>query len=247
MSTLDINSIRDYLIKVGCKVEYPILVNAFKKHLCNPDPEIQGRVRTQFKDYVNRLSTVNVENNMKFITLRPEFRPNESHQHKEPAKQVLVDSRQHQPAVRQSPAPVKRTTSVLKQSNDQYHGIPKSENWRRWAIEACNCNYNNLLAMLRQDPKLAPCRDIVNGYTVLHWAAKFGNMDIIKLIAGAYGVSVNTKSNAGHTPLHVAYMFNRLEVAKLLLESYHADPNIRDHSGKKPMQYWQRPNNIRHG
>jgi hypothetical protein len=192
MSTLDINAIKDYLIKVGCKVEYRNLVNAFKTHLYNPNPAIQGEVRTQFRDYVNRLATVNVENNMKFITLRPEFNPSR----------------------------------------------------RRWIIEACSCNYNNLLALLREDPKLASSKDIINGYTALHWAAKFGNIDIIKLIAGTYGVSANIKSSAGHTPLHVAYMFNRLEVVNLLLENYHVNADIRDHSGKKPMQYWQNRNVI---
>ena len=109
---------------------------------------------------------------------------------------------------------------------------------RRWAIEACQCNYNGLLTLLRDDPKLASYKDIVNGYTALHWAAKFGNLDIIKLIAGTYCVSANTKSSAGHTPLHVAYMFNRTEAANLLLKSYSANPNVRDHSGKRPMHYW---------
>ena len=73
---------------------------------------------------------------------------------------------------------------------------------RTWAIEACNCNYNNLVNLLQEDPKLASCKDIVNGYTALHWAAKFGNLDIIKLIAGSYVVSTNIKSSAGYTPLY---------------------------------------------
>lgn len=110
---------------------------------------------------------------------------------------------------------------------------------RKWAIEACNCNYNGLLTLLRDDPKIASYRDIVNGYTALHWAAKFGNLDIIKLIAGTHGVSTNIKSSAGYTPLHVAYIFNRCDAADLLLKSYKANPNIRDHSGKRPMQYWR--------
>uniref|UniRef100_A0A6G1S571 SOWAHA-C winged helix-turn-helix domain-containing protein n=1 Tax=Aceria tosichella TaxID=561515 RepID=A0A6G1S571_9ACAR len=118
MSTmLDINLIRDYLIAVGCRVQYPILVNAFKKYLCHPDPIVQGKVRTKFKDFVNRLATVNVENNMKFITLKLEFRP----QHRESSLQPN----------------------------------------KKWAIEACN--YNKLLALLRKDPKLAPCKDIMYG------------------------------------------------------------------------------------
>lgn len=194
MGTLDINAIRDYLFQVGCKIEYPILVNAFKKHLYNPDPDVQGKVRTQFKDYVNRLATVSLENNMKFIILRPEFTPSVNEQPIDPLR-------------------------------------------RKWVIEACRCNHNGLLALLRKDPKLASYKDIVNGYTALHWAAKFGNLDIIKLIAGNHGVSTNIKSSAGHTPLHVAYIFDRIDAANLLVNSYKANVDIRDHSGKRPRQY----------
>lgn len=110
---------------------------------------------------------------------------------------------------------------------------------RRWALEASNCNYNGLIILLKEDPKLASHKDITNGYTALHWAAKFGNLDIIKLIAGTHNVSADMKSSAGYTPLHVAYMFNRYEVAELLQNSYKANPNIRDHSGKRPKQYGQ--------
>ena len=299
MSTLDINLIRDYLIKVGCKVQYPILVNAFKKHLCNPDPVLQGKVRTQFKDHVNRLATVNVENNMKFITLRPEFRPaTEKHQHQStptqqqthpqpPTRQPQIVSRQqsirHQQSTpnqhyafqqahreqsialqqhtpKQPPPPLKPITNLSKQlndsrSNDRDQSVNNTTSTNSpnhppsrspshqvgWAIEACNCNYKNLLALLREDPKLAACKDTINGYTALHWAAKFGNTEIIKLIAGTYSVPVNITSAAGYTPLHVAYMFNRMDVVSLLLHSYQANPDIRDHSGKRPMQYSRKP------
>lgn len=589
MTTLDINMIRDFLISVGSKVEYPILVKSFKQHLYNPDPAIQGRIRTQFKDYVNRLATVSVENNMKFIILRPEFRPTDESQalhhqpyHDQPDSQV-VDTEAHPPpppphlsrptlqkediqyqkvnqqlqsptqAVRQQafqqskqqvlsptngsmhsptlnkqqqrhqtqsqsfppPPPIpqhqneiqitpsemkqpgnqrpmtsttrshhdnhdkrlinnqpalvhsttmdyqeqqspysakhqsldqqafsyqltqdqsprqhrprpfaplqqvpgeahrmplstrdhpptsstpssstlmqrpppppplphvhRRTQSLQQQQQQQHQQRPESLNLssnnvndvnqmppprppprrrqstaslfnkpsmskpiektsrevheiarkslvgrvrehalkfsssgstidlsalmpkrnssmkenhrlsrdlpalgslpasalqrngshitnrsrsshredesdssslqpidpmrRKWAIEACNCNYNGLLTLLRDEPKLASYKDIVNGYTALHWAAKFGNLDIIKLIAGTHQVSPNIKSSAGHTPLHVAYIFNRLEAANLLLLSYKAKPDIRDHSGKKPLQYLKNMSN----
>lgn len=474
MSTLDINAIRDYLLQVGCKIEYPILVNAFKKHLYNPDPNVQGKVRTQFKDYVNRLATVSLENNMKFIILRPEFSPpsdeqrnqmivNPAHdkqnhpdlkrqtsicsppnivqpvQYQSPLNAIsvpppipqhqkqVVDYPRHQqqqpqlsltptsqaqspihkqdlppPIVKQQPASfappkhyspqqpvqqetdkkpsfdkpdfgtpvattmppppppptvVKRghllqrpeslnlgpssnspmppprppprrrqsTASLFKPSpskpiekSQEIHELAKKSTGRvkehalklnssasscdlsalmpsrshtmkenrlsrdstigslssvvqrngshlttrsrsshredesdssslqpidplrrKWVIEACNCNYNGLLTLLREDPKLASYKDIVNGYTALHWAAKFGNLDIIKLIAGTHGVSTNIKSSAGHTPLHVAYIFDRIEAADLLINSYKANVNIRDHSGKRPRQYWR--------
>lgn len=186
MGTLEMSAIRDYLVKVGCKVEYPVLVNAFKKHLYNADPKIQGEIRTKFKDYVNRLATVRVENNMKFIILRPEFR---------------------------------------------------TKMQRSWNLEACNCNYGNLVKLLKEEPELAHSKDIFNGYTALHWAAKFGNLDIVELLAGTYGVSPDIKSRAGYTPLHIACMFNNTEVASLLLQKYRARADIRDHGGKFARQY----------
>lgn len=110
---------------------------------------------------------------------------------------------------------------------------------RKWVIQACSCNYNELVALLREDPKLAGYKDMVNRYTALHWAAKFGNLEIIKLIAGRHGVSTNSRSSAGYTPLHLAYIFGKLDAADLLMKTYNANPNVRDYAGKRPMQYYQ--------
>lgn len=538
MSNLDIDAIKSYLIKVGCKIEYPILVNAFKHCLYNPDPGVQGRIRTQFKDYVNRLATVSLENNMKFIILRPEFRPTSNqhdieHQinnvdHKPQPNKISIETKRdvchvndrsqilapreilpnrlvlspqqqnhvypsspirlstqvpdvpppiprhqrsldvaqplsvssptrktplvhspqsipglngistpdkqpplsHQTSSQESSALIQRLHSQRAQQNpsnfdqpslprDQSirqtqekrrgtvdraagsqdtidHGkttdsedttiappssdpvastranyiaqisgssrtnsldatqmppprppprrrqsnaslfnnqvsmiskkpvesqsnhelsdlakkslgrvrehalklnstsvgdiqsmsnLVKSHSMReprlsrdsfmcsissasqrlgynpsmrsrsshredesdsssfqpidqlrrKWTTEACNCNYNGLVTLLREDPKLASYKDTV-GYTALHWAAKVGNLDIIRLVAGTYGVSPDMKSNAGYTPLHIAYMFGKNEAANLLLNSYNANPMIRDFSGKRPQQ-----------
>ena len=37
-------------------------------------------------------------------------------------------------------------------------------------------------------------QDLTCGYTALHWAAKHGNMDMVKLIAGTYKAHVNARS-----------------------------------------------------
>lgn len=108
---------------------------------------------------------------------------------------------------------------------------------RRWNLEACNCNHDGLVKLLKEEPELAHSKDTFNGYTALHWAAKFGNLDIIELIAGTYGVPPDIKSRAGYTPLHIACMFNNTEVASLLLQKYQAKADIRDHSGKFARQY----------
>ncbi|KAI5701851.1 hypothetical protein M8J75_014077 [Diaphorina citri] len=71
--------------------------------------------------------------------------------------------------------------------------------------------------------------------TALHWAAKHGNTDLVKLIAGSYGADVNVRT--GYTPLHLAMQFGREEVYNILVQVYGADPDIRDYSGRKPRQY----------
>ncbi|XP_074032332.1 uncharacterized protein [Leptinotarsa decemlineata] len=74
-------------------------------------------------------------------------------------------------------------------------------------------------------------------YTVLHWGAKYGNADIIKIFAGKYKVDVNGKTNGGYTPLHISAQFGHKELFKLLIEVYKADPNIRDYSGRTAEYY----------
>lgn len=47
--------------------------------------------------------------------------------------------------------------------------------------------------MLNENPKLVRHRDLASGYTALHWAAKHGNNDMVKLIAGTFRAQVNVK------------------------------------------------------
>ncbi|KAF7278485.1 hypothetical protein GWI33_008387 [Rhynchophorus ferrugineus] len=74
-------------------------------------------------------------------------------------------------------------------------------------------------------------------YTVLHWGAKYGNADIIKIFAGKYKVDVNGKTNGGYTPLHISAQFGHKEIFKLLIEVYKADTKVRDYSGKMAEYY----------
>ncbi|KAF2899461.1 hypothetical protein ILUMI_06714, partial [Ignelater luminosus] len=73
--------------------------------------------------------------------------------------------------------------------------------------------------------------------TVLHWGAKHGNENIIKLFAGKYKADVNSRTNGGYTPLHMAVQFGHKKVYNLLVEVYRANPEIRDFSGRRPNQY----------
>lgn len=85
--------------------------------------------------------------------------------------------------------------------------------------------------------RAAPPADFTSGYTGLHWAAKHGNMDMVKLLAGTYQAHVNVKTHGGYTPLHIAAQNNHQDVFDLLVQAYKADANLRDYAGKKPRQY----------
>merc|ERR1712001_180967 len=110
---------------------------------------------------------------------------------------------------------------------------------KQWMVKASQGDYHSLAKMLKDDPRLAKHKDFVSGYTALHWAAKHGNLDMIKLLAGSYSVQVNLKSHGGYTPLHLACQIGPQEVFDILVKAYGADPNTRDNAEKKPRQYMQ--------
>ena len=55
---------------------------------------------------------------------------------------------------------------------------------KQWMVTAAKGDYISLVKMLRDDPRLAKAKDFTSGYTALHWAAKHGNLDMVKLLAG---------------------------------------------------------------
>ncbi|XP_076050986.1 ankyrin repeat domain family member sosondowah [Oratosquilla oratoria] len=107
---------------------------------------------------------------------------------------------------------------------------------QEWLVASAKSDFNEILRLLKIHPTLAGCKDLANGYTALHWAAKHGRAEVVKLLAGTHQVDVCTRSNGGYTPLHIAAMYNRHDVFDLL-SHYGADTNLRDYSGKKPRQY----------
>jgi len=82
-------------------------------------------------------------------------------------------------------------------------------------------------------------REPSTGYTALHWAAKLGSSDFVKLVAGTQKLDPDTRSRGGYTPLMLAGQQGKVEVYNLLLTTYQANPDLRDYSGKKAGQYLQ--------
>ena len=73
------------------------------------------------------------------------------------------------------------------------------------------------------------------GWTPLHEAAYWGNLDIAKLLLER-GADVNAKSSVGNTPLYWAASRNNLDIAKLLIENG-ADVNAKDLNGMTPLHW----------
>ncbi|KAL1517009.1 hypothetical protein ABEB36_000829 [Hypothenemus hampei] len=103
---------------------------------------------------------------------------------------------------------------------------------QEWYVTASRADCQELLKLAQKEPRL-----VNKKANVLHWGAKYGNAEIIKIFAGKYKVDVNSRTNGGYTPLHIAAQFGHKETFKLLIEVYKADPKIRDYSGRTADYY----------
>ncbi|XP_017880459.2 ankyrin repeat domain-containing protein SOWAHB isoform X5 [Ceratina calcarata] len=111
---------------------------------------------------------------------------------------------------------------------------------REWLVRAAQGDYQALAKLAAEEPRLTRLKDPTSGYTALHWAAKHGDENIVKLIAGTYKdyiKSVNETTNGGYTPLHIAMQFDHENIFNLLVQVYGANQEVRDYSGKKARQY----------
>merc|ERR1719443_2058901 len=72
---------------------------------------------------------------------------------------------------------------------------------KQWMVHTSKGDYQVAAKMLMENPKLSRHKDFTSGYTGLHWAAKHGNLDMVKLLAGTYQANVNAKSHGGYTLL----------------------------------------------
>ncbi|XP_017759840.1 PREDICTED: ankyrin repeat domain-containing protein SOWAHB isoform X2 [Eufriesea mexicana] len=110
---------------------------------------------------------------------------------------------------------------------------------REWLVRAAQGDYQALAKLAAEEPRLTRLKDPTSG-TALHWAAKHGDENIVKLIAGKYKnyiKSINETSNGGYTPLHIAMQFDHENIFNLLVQVYGANQEVRDYSGKKARQY----------
>lgn len=108
---------------------------------------------------------------------------------------------------------------------------------REWMVVCSSSEYHDMNRLLSKNPGLAKLKDFTSGYTALHWGAKAGKAEVIKLVANKPGVNIDQRSNGGYTALHLAAMQGHEHIIELLVQTFKADANLRDYSGKKAKQY----------
>jgi ankyrin repeat protein len=91
---------------------------------------------------------------------------------------------------------------------------------------------------LTADPSLVNKLSAVtsNGWYPLHWAASFGDVDMIKLLLGQYHASATVKATDGQTPLHIA--LQRRDRSRDVIVAFlgaGADVHAKDRAGKTPL------------
>ena len=89
-------------------------------------------------------------------------------------------------------------------------------------------NSPRLQALLRSQPELASSQD-PHGYSLMHAAASYNHLDLLRTLVSEFHVDVNTKDEDGETALFVT---ETVEAAQLLCEELKIDQNIRNAEGE---------------
>lgn len=94
-------------------------------------------------------------------------------------------------------------------------------------------NSPQLLPLLRSNPELASSQD-EHGYSLVHAAASYNHLDLLRALVNEFHVSVDLKDEDGETALFVA---ETIDCAKVLIEELHASFTVRsDADGKTPRE-----------
>ncbi|KAI9782073.1 MAG: hypothetical protein M1816_002014 [Peltula sp. TS41687] len=105
-------------------------------------------------------------------------------------------------------------------------GPPPNRNPNPFLLCAEN-NQPALLPLLRSQPSLIHTQDS-SGYSLLHAAASYGHVELLRTLATTFGGDINLRDGDGETALFAA---ERVEVARLLVEELGADVTRKNDDG----------------
>ncbi|XP_078407151.1 ankyrin repeat domain-containing protein SOWAHA-like [Cetorhinus maximus] len=128
--------------------------------------------------------------------------------------------------------------------------VPLDPIEHEWIVKTALGHWTQVSGLLLKDNYLAEKKDFISGFTVIHWAAKSGNSEIMCWIidtAEGHGIKmdVNSKAYGGYTPLHIAAIHGRENIIVELVQNYGARTTLRDYSGKRPYHYLNKDNSVK--
>ncbi|VDP94813.1 unnamed protein product, partial [Echinostoma caproni] len=106
---------------------------------------------------------------------------------------------------------------------------------RQWWLASLDCRHADLARLLGLNPKLVDWHNPIDEWTALHYAAKFGNTECLRLLATESHANVNTRNRCDQTPLHVACANSQCVAIRMLVEEFKASTSILDFSGRYPV------------
>lgn len=89
-------------------------------------------------------------------------------------------------------------------------------------------NVSKLTSLLQSDPELVTSQD-EHGYSLMHAAASYNHIELLRLLAKEYNLDVNIKDEDGETALFVV---ETVDAARVLITELNADPNFRNLEGQ---------------
>ena len=92
----------------------------------------------------------------------------------------------------------------------------------------------HLLSLLSNPHKV---KYLYDNSTILHWAARYGLLDIVQVLINEYQCDPHCVNDIGTTPLHGAAFNGQLNIIKYLITECHCNPLSQDKFGDTPLDY----------
>ncbi|XP_062263098.1 ankyrin repeat domain-containing protein SOWAHA-like [Platichthys flesus] len=120
--------------------------------------------------------------------------------------------------------------------------VPLEPSEHEWLVKCAAGHWSQAYGLLLRDSQLAEKRDFMSGFTGLHWAAKWGNSDMLTKIVdlsrqGGVELDINARTHGGYTPLHIAALHDQEYIIATLVGEHNADVRVRDNCGKRAYHY----------
>lgn len=103
--------------------------------------------------------------------------------------------------------------------------------------EGCRAAFERNASFVRHHftPGWFALRDDVEEIGIVHWAARGGDIEILKLLLCTFDGDVNSLDGQGWTPLHWAVRDHQLQACEFLLDVAKARVNEQDHAQRSPL------------